>query len=207
MGSGGVGWGSARPRELKKQNPRCGAGARSRAAEGKFSFFLIRPAVAVVFFNSFLSEHVARELAPAPPGQFFIFNLWGGWRRRGWVLGSHDHGITWACDHMIIWSHDHVIKIIMLWSCRGRFGVILGSIWNRSGVVLVSIWSRSRVIVGPFLSIFTFYLKIVPGMHFQVHSAWKNLPELIATDGLGQKPNFGLVFEGHFFDIFHTLFC
>ena len=180
MGSGGVGWGSARPRELKKQNPRCGAGARSRAAEGKFSFFLIRPAVAVVFFNSFLSEHVARELAPAPPGQFFIFNLWGGWRRRGWVLGSH----------------DHVIKIIMSWSCRGRFGVVLG---------FVSGWFWGHF--GTVFDDFYVFLKVVPGMHFQIHSAWKNLPELIAADGLGQKPNFGLVFEGHFLNIFHIFFC
>ncbi len=42
-------------------------------------------------------------------------------------------------------------------------------------------------------------------MHFQVRSAGKNVPELIAADGLGQKPYFCNVFVGHFLNIFINL--
>ena len=57
-----------------------------------------------------------------------------------------------------------------------------------------------------FFTILMFFSKIVPGMHFQVHSAWKNVPELIAANGLGQKPYICIVFEVRFFNVFPNIF-
>ena len=44
-----------------------------------------------------------------------------------------------------------------------------------------------KSILRAFLDDFDVFSKIVPGIHFQVHSASKKSPELIAIDGLGQK--------------------
>ena len=103
--------------------------------------------------------------------------------------------------------------MIMLLSCRGRFGVMLGSVsgwfWGNFDVVPGMFWHRFGIVLGSFcdrfksiLVDFNVFSKIVPEMHFQAHSAWKNVPELIATDGLGQKPNFCNVFEGQIFIFF-----